>query len=119
MKFILALLLAMTTANTFGQDLSEPVHLAAKRKLPCFILVGATWCKPCQRVKRDCEAKLRERGFYMHLDTDSDRDTVDHLQHVIGQRIESIPTLVVVANITNWTVYTGDKPIIEYVESLK
>ena len=126
MKFALALLaclLVFVATKTYADttvaitDHTAAVAIAQQRHLPCYVLVGARWCGPCQIVERDCVPTLKARGVYLHLDCEQQRGPVRKLATAAGRAITALPTLVVIDAGKVTKVLVGAGPIKAYVQA--
>ena len=84
---------------------------AAARKLPLYILVGATYCKPCHAVASLYGPTLSTRGCYLHLYEDVH---VAPVRRLLGTAIR-LPTLIVIEGAKR-RVFVGVDQIRLFVE---
>ncbi len=83
---ILALVLHTTCAPpaTEYPTYSEAYHEATKTGKPILVLVSATWCGPCQKMKTSVLPEVRRRGVLKNfsfalVDVDRERKLVQQL----------------------------------------
>jgi len=85
---LLAAVLSVSPAAPSPQSEYAAAYQAAIRSgRPLVVLIGASWCGPCQQVKPLYPA-LRQRGAFVHLDMDRDLEAKD-------MDVAKLPTLIV------------------------
>lgn len=71
-------ILLIATMLALGADYDAKLAEAERTQQPLLVVVGATWCGPCRRLKNVTIPRARRRGYlddvvYAHVDYDHDR----------------------------------------------
>ena len=89
----LAMALVGSTSAQGAETYAEAYRLASKTGQPMVVLVGAEWCAPCQKMKREVIPQVRRRGLlgrvaFAMVNVDRERDLSKRL--VRGGRIPQL-----------------------------
>lgn len=123
---------AQVSAYTEGQYLPTITgkYVAAEhlKKLPPrqprIILFTATWCEPCQRMKKDCFEWLKAAGWQVDSSDRAHLQVIDIDENPILTKaygIDSIPTLLLISDdkVIDRSAYFGRKTFGDMLKKLE
>lgn len=111
---ILLCIVGCNNTNTIDIGYNNILDKAQKQKQDIFVLVGATWCGPCQQMKQDIEKFNLIKGYiFYYIDSDKNPDILKKLN------INNIPTYFIVNSkgeiLKRKSGYTNKNDLIQFL----